>query len=91
MVLFSTKILRWRVGGRGKFNFLCRGAAGSGAELVTGAAGRHPGERGRRRGGLVRFNSKSYKVPLLVVHFEVMQTYFVPPFDCTAFRRLVTG
>lgn len=41
--IFSTKILRWRVGGRGKFNFLCRGAAGSGAEMVNVAAGREPG------------------------------------------------
>ena len=62
--IFSTKILRGRVGGRGKNDFCGTMAAGSGAELGTGAAGRHPGERGRRRGELVRFNSKSYRVPV---------------------------
>ena len=40
---------------------------------------------------LVQYKSKSYIDTLLVVHFEVKQTYFVPPLDCTAFQRLVTG
>ena len=39
----------------------------------------------------MRFKSKSYIDTLLLVHFEVIQTYFVPLFLCTAFRRLVTG
>ena len=34
--IFSTKILRWRAGGRRKNKFSCSGAAGSGAELVPG-------------------------------------------------------
>ena len=41
--IFSTKILRWRVGGRGKNDFCGTMAEGSGAELVRGSAGRHPG------------------------------------------------
>ena len=53
----NTALEGWRAG---KIRFFVPMAAGSGAELVTGAAGRHPGEGGRRRGGLVRFNSKSY-------------------------------
>ena len=43
MAVFSTKILRWRAGGRRKNDFSGTMAAGSGAELETGAAGREPG------------------------------------------------
>ena len=66
-------------------------AAGSGAELETGAAGREPGALGRRRGELVRFKSKSYFDTLFMVHFEVIQTYFVPLFLCTEGRGRMEG
>ena len=52
-----------------------RGAAGAGGAVVV---------------VLVQSKSKSYIDTLLLVHFEVIQTYFVPLFLCTAFRRLVT-
>ena len=87
MAVFSTKILLWRAGGRRKFDFCgtmaaavvpgCRrGAAGAGGAVVV---------------VLVQSKSKSYKVPLLLVHFEGCKCYFVPLYLCTAFRRLVTG
>ena len=43
MAVFSTKILLWRAGGRGKNDFSGTMAEGSGAELVNVAAGREPG------------------------------------------------
>ena len=41
--------------------------------------------------GLVRFKSKSYIDTLLLVHFEVIQTYFVPLFLCTEGRGRIEG
>ena len=62
-------------GGRAeKIRFSVPMAVGSGAELATGAAGRYRGERWRRRGGLVRFNSKSYIVMLLIVLFNAYKS-----------------
>ena len=40
---------------------------------------------------MVRFNSKSYFDTLFMVHFEVIQTYFVPLFLCTDDGRAIEG
>ena len=39
----------------------------------------------------MRFKSKSYIGMLLLVHFEVIQTYFVPLFLCTEGRGRIEG
>ena len=39
----------------------------------------------------MRFNSKSYFDTLFMVHFEVIQTYFVPLWLCTEGRGRIEG
>ena len=84
MAVFSTKILRWEGRGRGKFDFSCSGAAGSGAELVPGrgaACGAWEGGGGAVWCGL------SQRVILIRFYWYILRVTSVILYRCTFVPR----